>query len=104
MRGTYVTSMVWVCFGGRLLTNTLELLTHRSIKTLITSYSAPKKYDYNNFLARITQLANAGFECSFGIDTKCLHHFQILCCENRKYVETVSAFDHPPARIMAARS
>ena len=29
---------------------------------------------------------------------------QMLCCENRKYLETVSAFDHPPARIIAARS
>jgi hypothetical protein len=31
-------------------------------------------------------------------------YFQILCCENRKYLETVSAFDHPPARMIAARS
>ena len=29
---------------------------------------------------------------------------QILCCENRKYLETVLGSDHPPARIIAARS
>ena len=31
-------------------------------------------------------------------------YFQILCCENRKYLETVLGSDHPPARIIAARS
>ena len=30
--------------------------------------------------------------------------YNILCCENRNYLETVSAFDHPPARMIAARS
>lgn len=33
-----------------------------------------------------------------------LNHFQILWCENRKYLDTVLASDQPPARIMAARS
>jgi len=31
-------------------------------------------------------------------------YFQILCCENRKYFETVLGSDHPPARMIAARS
>ena len=31
-------------------------------------------------------------------------YFQMLCCENRKYLETVLGFDHPPARMIAAKS
>ena len=32
------------------------------------------------------------------------YYFQILCCENRKYLETVLGSDQPPARMIAARS